>query len=142
MTYTPTYSGLTGKLTIAATGAAGSYFSLVFGVAGDPGVANPRFNMGFGSAGTYTSTVGLGPTLIAPNVASISGPNYMYLNSSAIGTQLSVLLPGGALQLGNGSAGPQIAKIPINVQPGGVIYWSDPGMMYNMVLTRRPAKMV
>lgn len=133
--YTVTYSTLLGTLTFATSGAGGSYFTLGFGQVGDPGSANPRLNLGFGSAGTYTSTTGVSPTMVAPSVANISGPNYLYINSRAIGTQIDVLLPGGAFNLGKGSIGPQMAKIPINVQPGGVIYWSDPGKPSSIPLT-------
>jgi hypothetical protein len=48
----------------------------------------------------------------------------LYLNSSKIGNLTTCLLPKGSVT--NGNAGMQIAKIPINVQPGGVIYWQDP----------------
>jgi len=121
--WTCTYSSLLGVFTFGNTSGAANTFTFKFGVSGDSGATNPRFVMGFGSAGSYTSTTS--QVLIAPNVASVGGPNYLYINSRAIGSSLPVLLPGGATQLGSGSSGPQIAKIPINVQPGGVIYWSD-----------------
>jgi hypothetical protein len=119
-TYSVTYSGTTGLFTFVKTGAA--TFTFTFGVAGDLGATNPRFNMGFAAGANTTAS----NTLTAPNVANVSGPNYLYLNSRTFGAQLSLLLPRGAVQLGSGTAGPQLAKVPINVQPGGVIYWSDP----------------
>lgn len=123
-TYTVTYSAQTGMFTFSNSSGLGT-FSFTFGVAGDPGVTNPRFGLGFGSLGTYTSTAS--QVLIAPNVAQITGPDYLFVNSRKIGPQMQVQLPSGALQLGAGSLGPQMAKIPINVQPFGVIFWSDPG---------------
>lgn len=119
-TYSITYSGTTGLFSFVKTGAA--TFTFTFGATGDLGATNPRFNLGF-AAGANTTTSN---TLTGPNVANVSGSNYLYLNSRTFGSQLSLLLPRGAVQLGSGSAGPQVAKIPINVQPGGVIYWSDP----------------
>ena len=118
--YSVTYSGTTGLFTFVKTGAAS--FTFTFGGVGDLGATNPRFNMGFAAGANATAS----NTLTSPNVANVSGPNYLYLNSRAFGAQLSLLLPRGAVQLGSGTAGPQLAKIPINVQPGGVIYWSDP----------------
>lgn len=118
--YSITYSSTTGLLSFVKTGAA--TFTFTFGTATDLGASNPRFNLGFAAGANTTAS----NTLVAPNVANITGANYLYLNSRAFGAQLSLLLPRGATQLGSGSAGPQVAKIPINVQPGGVIYWSDP----------------
>lgn len=59
------------------------------------------------------------------NVAQISGPNYLYVNSNTLGPLCNVFLPGQSTTL-SGNKGPQIAKIPVSVSPGGVIFWSDP----------------
>lgn len=118
--YSITYAAATGLFTFVKTG--GASFTFTFGTTGDLGATNPRFNLGFNAGANTTAS----NTLTAPNVANVSGPNYLYLNSRAFGAQLNLLLPRGAVQLGSGTNGPQIAKIPINVQPGGVIYWSDP----------------
>lgn len=135
-TYTVTFAGQssapnTGKYTFSNNAGGANTFSFTFGVAGDAGSTNPRLFMGFG-AGTTTSSVS--QVLIAPNAGLISGPNYLYVNSRQIGPSLTNLLPAGAEGLGKGTAGPQICKIPINVQPGGVIYWSDPAplMWYSL----------
>ena len=125
-TYTATFSGQnsvpnTGKFTITSSVAA--TFLLTFGDAEDLGVTNPRLWLGF-SEGINTSSAG--GVIVAPNAANLAGPNYLYVNSRSIGTLIKTVLPVGADALGQGSIGPQIAKIPINVQPGGVIYWSDP----------------
>ena len=127
VTYTVTFSGSssqpnTGKFTISNNTGSTSVFSLIFGTTGDLGLTNPRLFLGF-PAGTTTS--GTNQVLNAPYAANIAGPNYLYLNSRTFGTTISTVLPGGAVSLGAGSIGPQIAKIPINVQPGGVIYWMD-----------------
>lgn len=129
-TYTVTFSGQNsnpnlGKF-IFSSNATVSAFGLIFGADGkDPGTFNPRLFIGFPGGETSSSNTA-NPVLVAPNAANIAGPNYLFLNSRAIGPQLNTLLPRGAVNLGRGTAGPQIAKIPINVQPGGVIYWSDP----------------
>jgi hypothetical protein len=35
-------------------------------------------------------------------------------------------LPKGAVNLDKGNSGPQVTKVPVTVQPGGVTYWADP----------------
>jgi hypothetical protein len=127
-TYTVTFAGFTstpntGKFLISSNQGGTETFSLIFGNADDTGTTNPRLYLGF-PAGTTTSNTS--QALLAPNAALISGPNYLYLNSRSLGPLISALLPQGAVNLGKGSSGPQLAKIPINVQPGGVIYWCDP----------------
>lgn len=125
-TYAVTFSGQnsvpnTGKFTIVSADA--SVYSLTFGDAEDLGVTNPRFYLGFAEGVSTSSGAGV---LTGQNAANISGPNYLYINSRSLGTLFKTVLPVGADALGQGSIGPQIAKVPINVQPGGVIYWSDP----------------
>jgi hypothetical protein len=88
---------------------------------------NPRLYIGFPGGGTSSQTFGAGgDALEAPNAALVSGPNYLYLNSLKLGQLCNMYLPEGAFNLGGGNAGPQLSKIPVNVQPGGVIYWQDP----------------
>lgn len=125
-TYTVSFSGQnsvpnTGKFTIINGNS--TPFTLTFGGPDDLGSTNPRFVLGMAEA---TNTSSLSGVLVAPRAANIAGPNYLYLNSRSIGTILKNVLPLGAEALGAGSIGPQLAKIPVNVQPGGVIYWSDP----------------
>lgn len=93
------------------------------GSVGGSGNDSPRLWLGF-EGGTIGS--GGAAAIQPPNVQSISGPNYLYLNSLKIGSLTNMYLPRGATNLGGGNAGPQLAKIPINVQPGGIIYWQDP----------------
>jgi len=102
-TVTVTFSSLTGKFTFAP--AAGT-ISFTFGTATDNGSTNPRFILGFDGGAASASA-----SLVAPNIAAITGPNYLYINSRQFGNQLDVILPGGATLLGSGSAGPQIAKV-------------------------------
>lgn len=107
-------------------------FSFKFGVDGDTGNTNPRLIMGFnaGTAQSQTFEAGgpapNGNVLLAPNVCQVTGPNYVYVNSASIGTLTDMYLPKGALNLNRGNSGPQVTKIPVTVQPGGVIYWADP----------------
>ena len=80
---------------------------------------------GASGSGGETSATAL---IVAPNAASVTGPNYIYLNSMKLGQLTNLYLPQGAVNLGGGNAGTQIAKIPVNVQPGGIIFWQDPGI--------------
>jgi hypothetical protein len=56
----------------------------------------------------------------------VSGPSYLYLNSTKLGSDVDIFLPAGAFNLGGGKAGPQIAKIPVNCNPGGTVMYNDP----------------
>jgi hypothetical protein len=66
-------------------------------------------------------------SLTAPNVMNLSGPNYLYLCSSQLGPLVDVFLPNERLN-GNelGSKGPELAKVPVEVNSGNIIFWSDP----------------
>lgn len=77
-----------------------------------------------GQPGDSNSTTGPSPALVAPFMANVTGPNYIYINSNTFGSQVTLYLPVGPTTSGN--LGPEIAKIPINTGPGGVIYWQDP----------------
>jgi hypothetical protein len=107
-------------------------FALTFGASSDKvGNTNPALLLGFNpgqnlAAGYLAAGTNFGVYLTAPNVMSVTGPNYLYINSSKVGNLTDIYLPRGAANLGGGNAGPQMAKVPITVQPGGVIYWSDP----------------
>lgn len=63
-------------------------------------------------------------SLIAPYIANVTGPSYLYVNSTQVGTLIDLFLPQDTGVSGN--AGPQMAKIPVNANPGGTIYWQDP----------------
>lgn len=99
-------------------------WSFSFGAPTNSGNFNPRLYMGF-PGGTTTST-GLNLTMTSPNAVLISGPNYVYVNSAQFGQLANLYLPIGAKNLGGGNAGPQMAKIPVSVTSGNVIFWQDP----------------
>lgn len=116
-TYTVTFNSTTQKFTIVVnTGT----FSLTFGSSTDKGLTNPRFFLGM-NGGTNSSS---GVTLVAPNTANITGDNYLYICSDILGGLIGTVLPN--LSQTGGQKGPQIAKIPVNVNPGEVVYYSDP----------------
>lgn len=125
-TYTVTFSGAsssqpnTGKFTF--TSSAGTQF--IFQFAGSEGYIDPAIYLGFRGSVPFVSSAG--GILVAPNVANVTGPNYLYIQSQKLGSLCDTYLPAGADKLGGGGTGTEIAKIPVNVQPGGVIYWQDP----------------
>jgi hypothetical protein len=96
-------------------------FSYQFGFAGTP-LTSPFEIFGF-----QNGLTGYFPTAISTSqfVAQLSGPNYLYVNSIALGNVCNVFLPGlnNSIQ---GNKGPQMCKVPVSVSPGGVIFWSDP----------------
>lgn len=127
--YTVNYNVSRQKFLFTKTGGAGTEFTFTFGApAGLPGVQpnsgnkNPRLWIGF-TPGSTTSVAGV---MEAPNCDLVSGANYLYVNSSRIGSDVDMYLPQGAFNLGGGKAGPQMSKIAINTNPGGVITWIDP----------------
>jgi hypothetical protein len=100
------------------------------GVPPNSGNTNPRLYIGFPPGITNASLVSSKYEILSPNCELVSGPNYIYINSSKLGSDVDQYLPAGAFNLGGGKAGPQIAKIPVNVNPGGIIYWQDPTPVY------------
>lgn len=105
--------------------------SFTFGTADDLGNFNPRLYLGFPAG--VTSAIfqsGVGMIIEAPNANLITGPNYVYINSIKLGALCNLYLPAGAGNLSGGNSGPQLAKVPINVQPGGIVYWCDPTPEY------------
>jgi len=133
-TYTVTYDSTQQKFTYWNNNGSNTPFSFTFGTVNDEGNTNPRLILGFPdgtttSGGYAASGTPKGNFLTSPNAMSITGPNYLYLNSQRIGNLTDLYLPRGAVNLGGGNAGPQMAKIPVNVQPGGVIFWVDPAPM-------------
>lgn len=135
--YTVTYNSTIKKFYFLQATGTPSPFYFTFGApAGIPGVEpnsgnkNPRLYIGFPPGTTTASLVGGKYEMWSPNCELVSGPNYIYVNSSKIGSDVDQYLPAGAVNLGGGKAGPQIAKIPVNVNPGGIIYWQDPAHQY------------
>jgi hypothetical protein len=131
-TYTVTYSSLTDKFTFSISGGGSSAFTFTFGAGtGIPGVQpnsgnrNPRLWIGF-PPGVTRSTTSSPFKITSPNTVLITGPSYIYVNSAKLGSDVDVFLPAGAFNLGGGKAGPQMAKVPVNCNPGSTIYWQDP----------------
>lgn len=130
-TYTVTFDGTLMKFVFASLSTLKSFY-LEFGagygipnVQPNSGNKNPRLWIGFGPGKSATSS-GSPQTLTSPNVVLTSGPSYLYLNSTRLGSDVDIYLPTGAVNLGGGKAGHQIAKIPVNVNAGGIIFWQDP----------------
>jgi len=131
--YTVTHDNALQKFTIWNNVAnSANAFALTFGLNTDNvGNTNPALLLGYNagvnsSNGYLASGTNFGVFLTAPNAMSVTGPNYLYINSTKLGTLTDIYLPRGAANLGGGNAGPQMAKVPVNVQPGGIVYWSDP----------------
>ena len=120
-TYVVTISNVTNKLTFTGSGGTLTDFVLTFGSVGGTGNTSPRLYLGF--EGGSTSSTGL--TLVAPNAVNLSGQNYLYLNSLAIGSLLDCNLAFGSVNLGGGNGSIQVARIPVNASPGGTIYYND-----------------
>jgi hypothetical protein len=130
--YQVSYDTFTGKFIIEQhTTNAAANFALAFGIGYlDPGFTNPRHVLGFYGgvlnnvsqtiAGTAASNQGLS----SAKIAQTTGPNYLFINSNLLGQQAKLYLPEAAF--GKGQIGPQLAKIPVNVNPGGVIFWQNP----------------
>lgn len=124
-TFTCTFSTLTGKLTITEPTHPNQRFYFIFGTAVDFGNDSPRLWLGF-DGGESDMATGTPRTLVAPNVINLSGPNYLYLNSYSLGALCNLYLPEGSERLPAGGLGPQMAKIPCTVNPGGIVFWQDP----------------
>lgn len=122
-TYAVTYSSTTLKFTITSN--ATLNFSFEFGLPTNSGNVNPRLYIGFPGGVTTSAVTGV-PTMESPNASLVSGPNYLYVNSQTVGQLVNIYLPKGAFNLSGGNAGPQMAKIPVNVQSGGIIFWQEP----------------
>ena len=82
-------------------------------------LASPRAWLGFNSGVTG------GAGFSATNALLLSGPNYLYINSTQFGQLTNNYLPTGNSST-NGNTGPQIAKVPVNCDSGEIIYYTDP----------------
>ena len=125
--YTVTYSATTGKFTFTSL-TPGYSFTFTFTelpasqTNEGPGATNPRLWIGF-PAGDTSSTTG---TIVAPFVANISGPGYLLLIAS-LGARISRSVRVNGF---NSEDPPLLAKIPVNVNPGGLILFEDPTENY------------
>jgi hypothetical protein len=99
-------------------------YAFIFGTSADEGILNPRLAMGFGPGATYGDISG-GTVTIISNSIQITGPNYIYINSSLLGSSCKLYLPQGNDST-RGTLSFQMAKVPVNCNPNGVIYWIDP----------------
>ena len=108
-TYPTTHSATTGKLTIEGH----SPWSLTF-----PTTNNLHSILGF-STGTISD--GGSDFITAPIVMQITGPTYLILHSSELG-----ILNTMSFRRNAESSGSAICQIPINANPDGTIYYTDP----------------
>ena len=78
--------------------------------------------LGFSVLGSYTAT-GAASTIVSANIAQITGPYYLQLNSRTAGPFIECNStdgnPGGGIN-------PTICRIPIDVNKGAVIFYKDP----------------
>lgn len=74
-------------------------------------------------AGSTNSAVGVGSTVVSTVIANITGPYYVYLNSRTLGPLINFNLADGNA---SASGGPQIARIPVDVNKNSVIFYKDP----------------
>lgn len=125
--YTSTYSTVTEKISVQNNNGVTLPFALKFGIdVNDNARTNPRRLIGFPGGSTLSQSfdAGTGDVLLAPFVINISGPNYMFVNSQKVGNLADQYLPSGNNNFGN--SGPQLAKVPVNQNAGGIIDWADP----------------
>lgn len=130
--YVSTFNLAQLKLTITTSSpSANDYFVFSFGDGlDDLGELNPRRWLGF-NGGSNASTLGVmggDAVLVAPNVIQLTGPHYVYINSSTLGPAVHLYLPSNGLVIkdGTGHNGPQIAKVAMMNSFGGVCNWVDP----------------
>lgn len=130
-TYTVTFSSLRNRLVFTSSTNDAFYFSFgagynIPGVQPNSGNKNPRLFIGFPPGDTSSTVVGGVQVITSPNALLLSGPNYLYLNSQKLGSDMNLYLPTGAFNLGGGKSGPQVAKIPVNCNANNLITWKDP----------------
>lgn len=81
---------------------------------------SPRVILGFPEGSTSATFDGLNYVLTSPNVAMITGPTYLYLNSATIGPAVNCHAQDNTVGIN------QICRIPVDVNPGGIISFRDP----------------
>jgi len=128
-TITCTYNTSTNNLTFTSA-VNTNVFSFNFGTQVASENFSPRLFIGF-NYGSITSSQVTGPVqaITSPYSVLLSGPNYLYLNSQKIGSDLDLYLPKEATNLGGGLAGPQMCKIPVNCNAGGTVIYQDSSPM-------------
>lgn len=137
-TFTCTYSTTTNKFTMTltqgipvfpATAAADLQLYLTPYLAGILGMTQqtlpPSYLIPVFTPFTPQGTVTLAPITVTSNyTASVTGPNILYVNSVQLGNICKAYLPQSTLV--TGETNPQMAMVPVNVNPGGIIWWQDP----------------
>jgi hypothetical protein len=79
--------------------------------------------LGFLPATTVTAVTGAGSQIVSPTVAQVTGPYYLYVNSRRIGSLINFNLTDNSASKG---VGPELCRVPVNVQYGSVIFYNDP----------------
>lgn len=110
-----TFSNVTNKLTFTGTSA----FSFTFLSA--TGDSDAALIIGFTPNTTVASVAG---SITAPNVVNLSGPNWIYIYSTKLGSFISTYTAVGPLFDGNQNI--VIAKVPVSVNTSGTLVWQDP----------------
>jgi hypothetical protein len=110
-----TWSSTTLKFTFTFAGGAVPW-GLVF-----PSGRNSAYSLLGFLPGTTTALIGNG-SVTSATVATPTGPYYLYLNSRSLGSLINFNLPDGAAT----NVGPEVCRIPINVNFGDVVFYTDP----------------
>jgi len=111
-TYTTTFDTIANKFTITSNAGTTKTFTLTFTSYLSKSTTNPSDWLGF-NEGANTSTTS--QVLLAPNVQSVTGPNYLFLNSTMLGSQIALYLPIGS-PTANGGIGPQVLSYSFNIR--------------------------
>ena len=120
--YTITFTASTTDFTFRFGAGYGLRDANGFPIAPNSGNKNPRLWLGFPPGDTSSTS----KIINSPYVVNLSGPPYIYINSSGLGPSVHGYLPEGAINLGKGQSGPQMAKIPVTSNSDGWIFWQDP----------------
>lgn len=120
-----TISLTTGKMTISSTVAFYLGFNINNADLTATGAYDPRIIMGFNN-GYSSTTLTKAASITAPNVVRFSGPDYVYVNSARLGILNRTTLHQNNLA----DSGSIAAKIPVTVNPGGLITWVDPDPLH------------
>lgn len=68
------------------------------------------------------SSVGANSIIVSETIAQVTGPYYLYVNSRKMGSLINFNLSDHSPR----AVGPQLCRIPVNVQYGSVIFYNDP----------------
>lgn len=122
-TYTATYNSQLQKFTLTSNQTL-NQFTITAGTSTTESNFDPSAILGLDLTNT---SIGSPAVLQFPHVEQLTGPNYLYISSVKMGQLTNMYLPQNSENHFNSEGlGPQMAKVPVNVNPGGVIYWQDP----------------